>query len=440
MKASLALARRHLLLVQAFLLAIPASAGWTALPAPGIPEATAFRDWRGLETSRLIADDSGALYLYLGDTLYRGRKGGADWSVVTTCPFAFDDGSPVFRPILTNRDDWLVCNQKISFNRGGDWQEAPSGFAGMMWLTLLPGDRFFGSRSYGESLWLSVDTGSTFDQVGGVRGRYQDLADLGDGHYLVAGASSTSVAAVNTDMLYSPDGGDTWNPLVKPSGDSVEPVRAFVLAADPHPAAGTAYALSDSGSRARLNVIRWVDGVIHVTTRSAGKGFPDSGLTCFRAVPVPGGAGTRLWVGTWGQGLYASDDNGLSWRQSNEGLTDLHVGGLAVYGEDIFALTRAGLYREAGPAGIRGVVPRDIHRAISMQRSGDVFRFFLPPVPAGRQVEVRVSDAAGSVRRSLHASPPIEFDAALWPRGVYQARFRWWTDKGLRSESVALRR
>src|SRR5437867_2506508 len=105
MQAAIAIARRHLLLILALLPAIPAGAGWNALPAPGVPEATAFRDWRGLETSRLIADDSGALYLYLGDTLYRGRNHGADWSVLTTCPYG--NVSPVYRPILMYRDDWL---------------------------------------------------------------------------------------------------------------------------------------------------------------------------------------------------------------------------------------------------------------------------------------------------------------------------------------------
>ncbi|MBW8889790.1 MAG: hypothetical protein JF616_18685 [Fibrobacteres bacterium] len=380
MKNAFAPARIRLALIQALLLAIPAGAGWTALAAPNIPEATAFRDWRGLETSRLIADDSGALYLYLGDTLYQGRNRGEDWSVLTTCPYG--EASPVYRPILLYRDDWLVCNREISFDRGKEWREAPAEFVGMMWLTLMPGNRFLGSRFYGESLWLSPDSGSTFDQVGGMRGRYQDLADLGDGQYLVAGATSSSVAGMNTDMLYTPDGGLTWNPLVKPSGDSVEPVRAYVLATDPHPAAGTAYALSDSGSLARLNVIRWVGGVIHVATRSAGAGFPDSAVTCFRAVAIPGGAGTRLWLGTWGQGLFASDDGGLSWVRGNEGLSDLHVGGLAVSGADIFALTRDGLYRAMVTTGIRrGVLPE---RRGAAERKSDAALLFPGPGPDGR--------------------------------------------------------
>jgi protocatechuate 3,4-dioxygenase beta subunit len=76
-----------------------------------------------------------------------------------------------------------------------------------------------------------------------------------------------------------------------------------------------------------------------------------------------------------------------------------------------------------------------------VQRSGDVFRIFLPPVPAGTQVEARLYDAAGVLfRRSLHSLNPIELDAALWPRGAYQATFLWHAAGGVRSEGVSLRR
>jgi protocatechuate 3,4-dioxygenase beta subunit len=76
-----------------------------------------------------------------------------------------------------------------------------------------------------------------------------------------------------------------------------------------------------------------------------------------------------------------------------------------------------------------------------VQRSGDVFRIFLPPVPAGTQVEARLYDAAGTLfRRSLHSLHPVELDGSLWPRGVYQALFLWHTANGERRERVALRR
>lgn len=76
-----------------------------------------------------------------------------------------------------------------------------------------------------------------------------------------------------------------------------------------------------------------------------------------------------------------------------------------------------------------------------VQRSGDRFLVYLPPLPAGRPVEARLYDADGVLfRRSLHTSLPIEFDASLWPRGSYQAEFRWHTDKGPRTEALSLRK
>lgn len=76
-----------------------------------------------------------------------------------------------------------------------------------------------------------------------------------------------------------------------------------------------------------------------------------------------------------------------------------------------------------------------------VQRTGDRFMVFLPPLPSGRPVESRIYDATGTlVRRSLHTSSPVEFDASLWARGAYQVECKWWTDKGMRTETVQLRK
>jgi protocatechuate 3,4-dioxygenase beta subunit len=78
---------------------------------------------------------------------------------------------------------------------------------------------------------------------------------------------------------------------------------------------------------------------------------------------------------------------------------------------------------------------------ILVQRSGNLFRIFLPPVPAGLPVEARLYDASGIlVQRSLHATLPLELDASQWPRQGYLARFFWQTQKGTRSESATLRK
>jgi protocatechuate 3,4-dioxygenase, beta subunit len=76
-----------------------------------------------------------------------------------------------------------------------------------------------------------------------------------------------------------------------------------------------------------------------------------------------------------------------------------------------------------------------------VQRIGDRFRIFLPPLPSGQPVEVRLYEGSGRlVLRSRQAGAPVELDASHWPRGAYSAEMRWQTDKGPRMESIALRK
>lgn len=77
---------------------------------------------------------------------------------------------------------------------------------------------------------------------------------------------------------------------------------------------------------------------------------------------------------------------------------------------------------------------------IFVQKRGWNYLFHLPPLPSAQPVEFRLYDAAGIlVKRSLHTVTPVELDATLLGRGAYQAEFRWWTSKGQRIESVAVK-
>jgi photosystem II stability/assembly factor-like uncharacterized protein len=57
--------------------------------------------------------------------------------------------------------------------------------------------------------------------------------------------------------------------------------------------------------------------------------------------------GSRVFVGEIGsQGIYYSDDAGVTWTQSNTGLTDLSILSLhATIGEGVFAATQSGLFK-----------------------------------------------------------------------------------------------
>lgn len=76
-----------------------------------------------------------------------------------------------------------------------------------------------------------------------------------------------------------------------------------------------------------------------------------------------------------------------------------------------------------------------------VQRRGDAFLIHLPGLRKPRQVELRLYDARGALlRRSVQKSAPVEVDASPLARGSYQAELRWWTDRGLRTEAVTLRK
>ncbi|MEO6095671.1 MAG: hypothetical protein ABIW76_08315 [Fibrobacteria bacterium] len=76
-----------------------------------------------------------------------------------------------------------------------------------------------------------------------------------------------------------------------------------------------------------------------------------------------------------------------------------------------------------------------------VRRNGDRFLIYLPPLPAGTPVEVRLYEGSGRlVLRFRQAGAPVEFDASQWPKGAYSAEMRWQTHKGPRMESITLLR
>ena len=52
----------------------------------------------------------------------------------------------------------------------------------------------------------------------------------------------------------------------------------------------------------------------------------------------------NLFVGTWGAGIFESTDNGISWIEKNNGLTNLIVRNIVLHGTNIFAGTRKGIF------------------------------------------------------------------------------------------------
>jgi ligand-binding sensor domain-containing protein len=49
--------------------------------------------------------------------------------------------------------------------------------------------------------------------------------------------------------------------------------------------------------------------------------------------------GSNIFIGTFGQGIFLSTNNGMTWRAMNNGLTDRNVLTIAASGDKIFAGT-----------------------------------------------------------------------------------------------------
>lgn len=96
------------------------------------------------------------------------------------------------------------------------------------------------------------------------------------------------------------------------------------------------------------------------------------------------------------------------------------------------------------PGGATGVDPLSdpaiANFDVVVQRRGGYLFFHLPPNTSHQPVEMRLYNVTGTLlKRSLHAVTPVELDASLMTQGAYIVELGWWTDKGLRTESVPIR-
>jgi hypothetical protein len=244
--------------------------------------------------SRLVCDLDSNLYLNLDDSLlvFAGRSG--SWRTVLREPKNRLLRTP---PLTVGKDGILLWDAGISRDQGRTWNQVHFGKTFGNISAIAPGDRS----------WIFAAPG------------YDDL-------------------------LASRDGGKTWANAVRlAQGKAPERIVAKYLAAIPD--SHILFALTDPAtSDPTLEEIRWLDDSLLITTHQATRTFPDSQVSAF-ATPHAILAGPMLWVGTWGQGVWASSDWGKSWSPRNEGLIDLHVEALVIDADGMaHALTLDGLY------------------------------------------------------------------------------------------------
>lgn len=335
------------LLVAAFLLgSLPALAGrgaWTRLTAPNADHPY------GISAITIGSRDR-AIIVAAGPTLFRSTDGGRSWQATVVDCFVGD----VRFSSLDGRA-YAVCGDFYpppehgavyrSEDSGATWTiDRQTAGVGITHLGFASNRLFIVDQSFVDlhppflaaALAVSSDPPGLWEETvigsGDAGGYVNDLAVIADtGRVLAAWYSFRPllVPPVHGGVLESLDFGRVWHPA---SGLPDEP--AGPIAVDPFDAAHVLVSVGAAPFASRLYESRDFGSTWSATDHE----FPP-GITSLAFAPaVPG----RAYAGTSGAGVFVSDDGGLTWAESNDGLTDLDVSALAVFGNRIYAGTASG--------------------------------------------------------------------------------------------------
>jgi hypothetical protein len=145
--------------------------------------------------------------------------------------------------------------------------------------------------------------------------------------------------------------------------------------------------------------------------------------------------GSNIFVGTWLQGVYLSTDNGLHWNQKNEGLGNLNILALQIFGGYIYAgsfqgcIWRRPLSELIGINKIGSEVPKEF---LLYQNYPNPFnpvtkiKFDIPPSKGARgMTSIIIYDILGREVATLvneqfnQGTYEVEWDGSNYPSGVY---------------------
>ena len=238
-----------------------------------------------------------------------------------------------------------------SSNDGATWVAPDSGNANLFTAAAIPYPGRMLGGTFDGRIVVSADSGRAW-KTAYAASFSGSLIDLANTHSGLAFAATYSGS-----LLASGDAGATWSQVKAPASDSS---ASRELPVDRLTVESPAYLPPTLWMAEHLRTGRW--GLAELPTRAGGgldpirrpgqAGFPDSQVTALAVAGSAGGPATTLWVGTWGQGVFISQDRGETWTARNRGLDDLHVKALCVpregWGDSIYVFTRDGsLYRQS---------------------------------------------------------------------------------------------
>ena len=153
--------------------------------------------------------------------------------------------------------------------------------------------------------------------------------------------SQLCLAAKQSSLQRSIDGGRTWQSVILNPANEVQPaVTAITIAPGPDEALHFMAGVVDGVSISKDGGVNWT-----VTALATPRPF----VTALAASPDYANDG-MAFAATLEDGVFRTEDYGATWRQWGFGLFDLHVMGLAVspnFSLDgtVFAVTESGIYR-----------------------------------------------------------------------------------------------
>lgn len=216
-----------------------------------------------------------------------------------------------------------------SDDQGLTWQRSPGVPAQFTSFSIVAlGDALFiGTDGYsgGAGVYRSRDNGLTWEFLN------NGLAETGGVFYLDVAPGNVLIASAAGGLVFrSTDNGESWQAAQAGLPDELGFVNATSNGRVTLATTGKGFFRSTDGGRS------WHD---------INRNFP-AGVAA-----LPGYflqvLGNRIWATGGKSGVLATDDDGATWRQFNNGLpADAYVGGVAVYGNEVYAaLTDGSLYR-----------------------------------------------------------------------------------------------
>lgn len=293
-----------------FLLLQPVSAGWNRTD--------------GLGTGQILSIASQGNTVFAGllkAGVFRSDDRGDNWK-------EFSDGLPertsvtalciVGSTVLAGTDNGMY----YSDDNGARWTEGTAVLNGMNITSF--------AAAGGDLVYAGTENGGFFRSEDGGRSWRSKNEGLDDISVQSVDCYGSTIYAGTQCCLYkSTDKGESWTVLKKNSSmfyTSILDVNGIL-------SAGTSPIIT-AGS---LGIIRSRDGGESWATADK--------ATKYKLVRDMISNGTVAFAGTWGDGIYKSDDNGGSWQPFNEGLTCSEINAFSLSGNTFYAATDGGVFR-----------------------------------------------------------------------------------------------